>query len=397
MNIIQRVKSIFTKRSKESTVVTTPDEFNEYIYSGDYSRLVDNPEVQIAVNKIADLVSDMTIHLMENTDKGDKRVRNNLSRKIDIEPAQHMTRKSWMHKIVRDLLLYGDGNSIVHISVDSDTGLIDNLTPFNMSGVVFKNKEDSYEVDYDEETYTPDEFIHFVLNPDPRNPWKGSGYKVILKDLIRNLKQAQDTKSTFMDGKYMPSLIIKADGLTEEFQTEEGREAILQKYINTSKRGHPWVIPADLIDVEEVKPLSLKDLAINESAELDKKTIAGLLGVPAFLLGVGEFDKDEYNNFIQSTILSIGNIISQTLTRDILFNSDWYFKMNPRSLFSYSITELVSAGGEMVKMNAMYRNELRGWLGLDPEEEMEELIVLENYLPANQLGEQNKVKGGDTD
>ena len=46
----------------------------------------------------------------------------------------------------------------------------------------------------------------------------------------------------------------------------------------------------------------------------------------------------------------------------------------------------------MVDRNAMRRNELRDWVGLDPDEEMEELIILENYIPSNMLGEQNKLK-----
>lgn len=402
MSLVRRVKSLFGKRSNQ-VYVSSPDEFSRYIYNGGYVRMSESPEVQMAVDKIANLVSDMTIQLMENTEHGDVRINNALSRKIDIEPYQHMTRKAWVYKVVRDLLLYGEGNSVAHISVDSQTGLIKNLTPFNMGEVSYKNSKDSYEIEFGNKTYKPEEVVHFVMNPDPRNPQIGTGYKVALKDVVRNLKQAQETKNTFMKGKYMPSLIIKADGLTEEFKTEEGRNKILDKYISSSERGQPWVIPADLLEVQEVKPLTLNDLAINESTELDKRTIAGLLGVPAFLLGVGEFNNDEYNNFIQSTIMSIGNIIAQTLTKDIIINQNWYFKMNPRSLYNYSLTDLVQAGGEMVKMNAMRRNELRNWIGLDPDEEMNELIVLENYIKQSDIDKQSKLhqddtlEGGDTD
>ncbi|HBL8440989.1 TPA: phage portal protein, partial [Listeria monocytogenes] len=105
----------------------------------------------------------------------------------------------------------------------------------------------------------------------------------------------------------------------------------------------------------------------------------------------------EFNNFINTRIMSIAMIISQTLTRDLLISPSRYFKLNPRSLYSYDITELVAAGGQMVDRIAMDRNELRDWIGMAPRDDMKELLALENFIPSEKLGDQGKLKGGDNE
>ncbi|HEW2306644.1 TPA: phage portal protein [Streptococcus pneumoniae] len=360
-----------------------------------YVPLARNPDVVTAVNKIADLVSNMTIHLMENTDKGDIRIRDGLARKIDINPCEHMTRKSWIFKIVRDLLLYGDGNSVLHVEYDPVTDYISNLRPFPMREVSFQTDKDSYVISFRGEEFSPDEVVHFVINPDPDIPYIGTGFRVTLTDVVQSLNMATKTKKSFMNGRNIPSLIVKVDSSSVELESEEGRDRIAEKYLKTSKIGAPWFIPEELLDVQQVKPLSLTDIALNESVELDKRTVAGLLGVPAFILGVGEFNKIEYNNFVNTTVMSIATTITQTLTRDLLLSSNRYFKLNPRSLFSYNITELSAVAQQMTNSTAMRRNEWRDWLGMAPDSEMEELIVLENYIPQEKLGDQNKLKGGE--
>lgn len=359
-----------------------------------YTSLAHNPEIAAGVDTIARLVGSMTIHLMENQEGGDVRIRNELSRKIDINPNKYMTREAFVHWIVRTMYLEGNGNAVVWPKTRA--GILQDLQPVPPAYASFIPDGWGYKVVIAGQEYKPDRVLHFTLNPDSLYPWLGSGYRVSLADVANNLKQAAATQKGFMASKWKPSIIVKVDALTDEFSSPEGRQRLLEQYAMSGQAGEPWMIPAEQFSVEQVKPLTLSDLALDAMVTLDKRTVAAVLGIPAFVLGVGEFDRDAWNNFINTTIMPLARGIEQELTKKLLLSPEWFFRFNNWSLFSYSITELVSAGAEMVDRMALRRNEWRGWLNLPPDPEMDELLALENYLPADRLGDQGKlVQGGE--
>lgn len=92
-----------------------------------YTNLAYNPEIIAGVDTIARLIGSMTIHLMRNTDAGDVRVVDGLSRKIDIEPNKNMTRSMLIQWIIRTLFLEGNGNAIVYPYFRR--GYLDDLRP----------------------------------------------------------------------------------------------------------------------------------------------------------------------------------------------------------------------------------------------------------------------------
>ena len=345
------------------------------------------------MDTIARLISSMTIHLMENTEDGDIRIRNELSRKLDIDPNDNMTRSSFVHWIVRVMMLEGNGNAVVY--PEFRRGYLRNLQPIPPSFASFIPDGWGYRVVISGREYDPDDVLHFRLNPGSYYPWLGEGYRVALADVANNLKQAAATEKGFMSSKWKPSIIVKVDALTDEFATASGRKRLLEDYAMSGEAGEPWLIPAEQFSVEQVRPLTLSDLALADFVQLDKRTVAAILGVPPFVLGIGDFHREAWNNFINSTIMPIARGMEQELTKKLLYDPAWFFRFNVRSLYSYDLRDMAEVADNQFVRGIMTGNEVRDWIGMPPKEGLNDLVILENYIPRGMIGEQNKLNGGE--
>lgn len=383
--------NLFGKRKKTRSAawLATSDGWDTLCVSG-YTPLDRNPEIVAGCRQIAQLISSMTLYLMANTEHGDLRVVNELSRTVDIYPSRTMTRRTWMDAIVMTLMLYGSGNSIV--LPHTTDGYLNDLEPIAAARVSFEPiGRSDYRVLIDGIPHDPANVLHFVHNPDRDRPWKGQGLRAVLRDVASNLRQAAETEKGFMASKWKPSVIVKVDALTEEFASPEGREKLLDSYVKGANAGDPWLIPAEQFSVEQIRPLSLSDLAIADVVELDKRTVASILGVPPFVLGVGEYNAAAWDAFINNTVRPIAREIEQELTKKLLLSPKMYWRFNIASLYSYDLKATAEVYSNLYVRGIVTGNEVRDKIGMEPLEGLDDLVILENYIPLAKIGEQLKL------
>lgn len=374
---------------KRSVMFASGSLFDEICKTG-YTPLDRIPEVVACARKIAELIGSATIHLMSNTEAGDIRIVNELSRKIDIDPMPNMTRQTWMEGIVMNMLLYGRGNAVV--VPHTWQGMLESLEPITASRVDFEAiGYRDYKILIDGAPRDPSKVLHFVYNPDRTYLWKGKGVNVALRDVVDNLAQARNTEKSFMASEYKPSIIVKVDALTPEMATPEGRKVLLEDYIKSAKEGEPWMIPAEQFDVQQVKPLTLADLAINDSMTINKRTVAAMFGAPPFIVGAGDYNRSEWNTFIQTKIMSMAKGIAQEMTKKLILSPSWYLQLNIWSLMDYdlqTVSTVLLNGADRGFVNG---DEWRDRMHMNPAG-LKEYKVLENYIPYDMSGSQKKLK-----
>lgn len=384
-------------KRKQTRAVTAQGYIGYYLRRGDglpsgYHRLLDSPEVTACVNAIAAPISSATIYLMENTKKGDQRVRDALARFVDVTPCPMMgTRQTWMDWVVTTLIGEGDGNAFVLPVFDG--GKLAELRP--MPGASILDTAESYCVSWKGRTFSPDEVIHFRWHVDPENPWRGRGVRTTAVELANSLRKTELLKESLSSPDYKPPLIVSVDS-DSDLGDAALRDEFRKTFLEDDEAGKPWILPGGMIKVEQVKPLNLTDLAVADTVKLDKQSIASLIGVPSFLLGIGDFNQKAYNNFIQRVIIPICVGIEQALTASLLVSERRYFAFNRRRLYAYDVKDLVGVYLNMHDRGIVNGDEVRETAMLDPAG-LTEFKVLENYIPEDRIGDQKKLNQEDED
>lgn len=353
-----------------------------------YHRLIDSPEVSSCINRISAILSSATIYLMENQKLGDVRIHDGLSRLVDIEPWPGvMTRALWMDWIFSTMLGEGDGNACVLPEIED--GRIARLRPMPNAAALPIGDGDDYYITWRGRSYHPSEVLHYRLFTDPQYPWKGRGYRLQLKQVVEALSNSDAVKKSLSSPDYKPPLCVFVNS-DNDFSDEKKRDKFRKQYLADAKDGKPWILPADLVKIEQVKPLTLADLAIKDTVELDKRTVASIFGVPPHIVGIGTYDAKAHNGFIRTDIIHMATVFEQETTQKLLENPKRYYKISRRRLYDYDLKTLIDIDNSMADRGYLNGDEVREDADRDPIG-LTERRVLENFIPIDMSGNQKKL------
>lgn len=392
------LRNFFNRRAREPSRKRDNNELMSYLlerkvegssFPTGYVSLADCPEVATAIMRVAQMVSTMSIRLKRNGANGDTREHNGLERLVDIEPTGGLyPRQMWVQSIVEDMLV--EGNAYV-MPITKD-GYIEELRKLDHSDVTVTSDKYDYEISVLGRKVDRDSILNFPYNPNPAKPWVGRGL-MVLPAVAKTLVQSRETANGLRENP-LPPIIVKVNGLIKELQTDEGRSKLEERYLTRKEKGKPWIVPGEAIDVKELKPLSIKDLAIPESMELDTKLVAAIVGVTPYMLGADSFNKDAHNNMVATTLPPITQVIEQVLTAGLLWKEELHFVLDYMKLISYDPESIRSYMYEGKDRGVFNVNECRAVLGYEPIPGGDEYTMLENYIPASMAGKQKKLKEG---
>ena len=84
------------------------------------------------------------------------------------------------------------------------------------------------------------------------------------------------------------------------------------------------------------------------------------------------------------------------MTKKLIQSPKWYIKFNILSLLDWDVQTISTVFCALADRGFVSGNEVRDKMGMSPKEGLDELKVLENYLPWDMSGLQKKlVQGGE--
>ena len=387
---------LFKKKPKNTRYAPTLNGLMPF-YSTDYSNIYCSDAVVQALKCIVDEMKKLNPKHVRYTGSDPSPVKGNIQEVLD-NPNPLMTTSEFIEKICW-LLLMNYNVFIIptyYVWVDDKTGVerrrYESLYPINPSNVDFiEDASGRLFVTFTfwngySTTVPYDDVIHVKYNYSVNEYMGGNllgqpDHKALLSTLELNDTLLKGVAKA-MKASYAVNGVVKYNTLLDDGKTEAALAELERKLMNNESGFLPLDLKADFT------PLEHKSELIDEPTLkfIDEKILRNF-GVPLCILE-GDYTKEQYEAFYQKTLEPIIVEISQAFTKKLFSQRERAFgnkiELYPKDLIFMTVSQTLEMINLLAPTGAMFENEKRTALGLQPLPELEGKRYMSlNWIDAN--------------
>lgn len=203
-----------------------------------------------------------------------------------------------------------------------------------------------------------------------------------LKDTLSLNRELLHGVAKAMKASYAVNGIVKYNSIIGNEETDNALKEFEKKLVNNES----GIVPLDL--KADFTPFERKSAIVDDATLkfIDSK-ILRYFGVPLPIL-TGDYTKDQYESFYQSTLESIIISISQAFTKKLFTKRERAFgnkiELYPKDLIFMTVTQTLEMINILSPTGGLFENEKRTALGLRPLPELEGKRYMSlNWIDAN--------------
>lgn len=367
--------------------------------------------VQQALKCIVDEIKKLNPSHVRYKDSDPAPVRGNVQDVLN-QPNSIMTSSEFLEKVTWLLLLNYNAFIIpdFYTWTDENTGAerryLNALYPINPMQVDFIEDASGklfvqfWFLNGERTTIAYEDLIHIRYNYSV-NPYMGGNlcgqpdHRALMDTLELN-KELLHGVAKALKSSYAVNGVLKYNTLMDNGMAFEN----LKKLTDSLRSGTSSILPVDL--KADFTPIQRNPHLVDKDtlAFIDGKILRNF-GVPLCILE-GDYTKDQYEAFYQKTLEPLILSISQALTKKIFTERERAFgnriELYPKALIFLSISQTLEMINALAPTGALYENEKRTALGLQPLPELEgKRFMSLNWIDANNADQYQIGKNANVD
>ncbi|WP_162474094.1 phage portal protein [endosymbiont 'TC1' of Trimyema compressum] len=352
------------------------------------------PSLMACLNKVSSTIGQIPLDIYLRTDKGkEKEVTSPLAYALSTRPNSGMTPSIFKKYIVNQMLIYGECFAKI---IRNEVGTVKAIAPLRTGSITYTVTSDNGDFYYryfnGKKLLNPleaEDLLHF--KDSLNNDGKQMSPITKLTDTIGMDKGMTKFLQEYLNNMVSPSFILEVESDLSMDKAKAIGDSFRKGIVGS--HGAPLVIQKGL-KAKEFNAKSLKDLDMSILIEKTNRNIVTALGCPLHTIGLEPFSKESDVAFFENTITPILTNIEEELNYKIFTKDELrkrFIRFNMKKKMRGNMAERIAYYTGLFQIGAITQNEIRALEDMNEVTGGDVPLILENYLPTEELKKQKKL------